>query len=470
MVAVVGLTIGLAGSLRDVRAATGSAVGQVSGSGSISVGGGTTTVTLNLSTDGTTAAPTGTFSISDGVNPTSAGVGTCLFISGTTATIGVHLPDPGLYGLLSITDNAPGTDTLWLDTPVTTGPVDCTTSPSPGDLLSSGDFTVTIGPVPTMTPGPSIAPSAPPTPDPSPGSTPAPSPDPSPGSTPAPSPADANGDGIDDALQPLGTPAGSFLDESLTPATSGSIVATNGLSVTIADAPNAAEGVVVTVGTEVPGAQVELLTCAGGFTVLLDAGTTTVGTCGSVTVAVTFGRAVVVLGDGLTVVSIPAGGAASVADNGDGSFTVENVGLAGSAPVSLTVDGTTTAIAPGPPITVEAWDFVGFGQPIDALPVLNRVKAGQSIPVKWRLLDSAGAPITDLASAEITVTTYSCAVGMTIDLLEEVAAGASGLQNLGDGYYQVNWKSPTSYANACKAMHLNVHDGVLHDALFEFTK
>ncbi|HEX5589427.1 MAG TPA: PxKF domain-containing protein, partial [Candidatus Limnocylindrales bacterium] len=288
--------------------------------------------------------------------------------------------------------------------------------------------------------------------------------------TPAPTPPDADGDGIVDVLQPPGTPMGSFLDTSLTPPTFGSIVATNGLSVAIADSPDPAEGVVVTVGSEVPGAQVELLVCASSFTVQLDAGTTTVGTCGSVTLSVASGKAEVVLGDGLTVVAIPAGGAANVTENGDGSYTIQNVGAIGSTPVLLTVDGTTTALPPGPPIVAEAWEFVGFGQPIDSKPVLNQVRAGQAIPVKWRLLDSTGAPVTDLSSAVITVTTYSCAVGMNFELLEEVAAGASGLQNLGDGYYQINWKSSTTYARSCKTMHLNIHDGVLHDALFEFMK
>jgi hypothetical protein len=39
-------------------------------------------------------------------------------------------------------------------------------------------------------------------------------------------------------------------------------------------------------------------------------------------------------------------------------------------------------------------------------------------------------------------------------LVEEYAAGSSGLQNLGDGYYQFNWKTPTSYAGSCKSIKL----------------
>ena len=51
-----------------------------------------------------------------------------------------------------------------------------------------------------------------------------------------------------------------------------------------------------------------------------------------------------------------------------------------------------------------------------------------------------------------------------------VAAGASGLQNLGDGNYQLNWKSPTSYAGSCKRLRLDLGDGSSHTADFKFTK
>lgn len=50
------------------------------------------------------------------------------------------------------------------------------------------------------------------------------------------------------------------------------------------------------------------------------------------------------------------------------------------------------------------------------------------------------------------------------------AAGVSGLQNLGNGYYQFNWATPKSYANSCKTLHLALGDGADHTAQFKFTK
>ena len=45
--------------------------------------------------------------------------------------------------------------------------------------------------------------------------------------------------------------------------------------------------------------------------------------------------------------------------------------------------------------------------------------------------------------------------------------GASALKNLGNGNYQLDWKTPTSYANSCKTLKLDIGDGVTHNALFK---
>ena len=436
-IALVAISIGISAGGRDVQAA-GSSVGSVSGEGAIDVAGVTTTVYVSAADDGV-SPPTGSFWIT--TNPTNgprASVGpesvTCLFIQGSTAVVGGFVG--GTAYLVFVTDGGSGgaSDTMEVLSPA--GIPDCATpGPTGPTTLSSGSFTVTLS-RPTGTPPPSRSPA----------------------------PSDvAPADGISDSLQPSGTAAGSFIDDSTTPTTYGSIVSTGGLSVAITDAPFP-DGVAVTVGAEVPGAQAELSAC--GSTVLIDAGSVITITCHSVIVKVTTGLATIVLGGGTTFVSIPPGGAAEVTDTGAGSFSVANLGI---VTVSLTVDGTTAEIPAGaPPVTAETWDFVGFARPIDNIPTVNRVKAGQAIPIKWRLLDEAGAPITNLSSASLTVTTLDCALGATIDQAKEAVAGSSGLQNLGRGYYQLNWKSPKAYARSCKTLHLNINDGVTHDALFQF--
>jgi hypothetical protein len=107
---------------------------------------------------------------------------------------------------------------------------------------------------------------------------------------------------------------------------------------------------------------------------------------------------------------------------------------------------------------------------VNDAPTLNLAKAGQTIPLKWHLADASGHPITDLESVTVTVTGLACPTGTTSDAVEEYAAGTSGLQNLGDGYYQYNWATPKGYARSCKTMRLDLGDGVAHTALFQFTK
>jgi hypothetical protein len=116
--------------------------------------------------------------------------------------------------------------------------------------------------------------------------------------------------------------------------------------------------------------------------------------------------------------------------------------------------------------------FVGFSSPLDNAPTLNVAKSGRAIPLKWRLLDANNVPVTDLTSVTLRAVTHSCSAGTTPDQVEEYAAGASGLQNQGNGYYQVNWKVPTTYAQSCKTLELDLGEGDGQDrtALFQFTK
>ncbi len=114
------------------------------------------------------------------------------------------------------------------------------------------------------------------------------------------------------------------------------------------------------------------------------------------------------------------------------------------------------------------YNFSGFQAPVDGGGVMNVVNAGRAVPLRWRLTDGAGVPFESLSTASFTVQGLDCASGTTADLIEETAAGGSGLQNLGNGYYQLNWKTPTSYANSCKTLRLNLGEGIARTALFKF--
>ena len=163
------------------------------------------------------------------------------------------------------------------------------------------------------------------------------------------------------------------------------------------------------------------------------------------------------------------------------SATDTGSGLASAAGGTVALDtatvGTKSVTAPtasdnvghtSAPVSCEyrvVYGFAGLFAPIDRPNTMNVSKAGQAIPLKWRLTDAQGNPVLDLATATVTVSQLSCALGSAADLIEEVAAGSSGLQNLGDGYYQINWKTPSSYAGSCKSLNLNLGEGVARTAL-----
>lgn len=157
----------------------------------------------------------------------------------------------------------------------------------------------------------------------------------------------------------------------------------------------------------------------------------------------------------------PASGSVTLDTSSVGSYTAgapiaqDNVGYSSTA--------ATCAYSVG-------YGFEGFFRPVENGGVLNVAKAGQTVPLKWRLTDASGNLVTTLSSAKVTVVALSCSLGSTTDQVEEYVSGSWGLQNLGDGYYQFSWATPKSYANSCKTVHLDLGEGTTHTALFKFTK
>jgi hypothetical protein len=110
-----------------------------------------------------------------------------------------------------------------------------------------------------------------------------------------------------------------------------------------------------------------------------------------------------------------------------------------------------------------------FSAPVNNLPTVNSAKAGQTIPVKWRITDANGVGISDPASfAGVTSTGGSSCSATSVDAIETYAT-TSGLQYLGNGNWQFNWKTPNTYAGSCRRMKLNLADGSDgHVADFQF--
>ena len=273
---------------------------------------------------------------------------------------------------------------------------------------------------------------------------------------------DADGDLIDDVVDAdggTGTSPGEFVDGPLL-GTIRSRPADMQVFVTDVAAPDG-----VRIRTEGTLGVADISVC--GFTMKLPAGVETVVTCGSVIARVERGSVEIVLGDGQTVISIPAGVVAEVGDAEGGGFFVDVLADDTGAGATITNDGVTSTVdLDDGPTSVQAWEFDGFKLPVDNGTV-NVVKAGKVVPLKWHLSE-AGVPVTTLTTATLTFARTDCSSGAVLDVVEQTAAGGSRLRNLGRGDYQINWKTPGT-RGACGAVQLDIDDGVLHTALFRLT-
>jgi hypothetical protein len=119
---------------------------------------------------------------------------------------------------------------------------------------------------------------------------------------------------------------------------------------------------------------------------------------------------------------------------------------------------------------VPLFSFTGFFSPVDNAPVVNSVKAGAAIPVKFSLGGNQGLDIFPSgfpASQQI-----ACDNSATLEPVEEtVSAGQSGLTYDAsvDEYIYV-WKTQKSWAQTCRQFVLWLTDGSLHVANFKFGK
>ena len=117
------------------------------------------------------------------------------------------------------------------------------------------------------------------------------------------------------------------------------------------------------------------------------------------------------------------------------------------------------------------YNFEGFFAPVDNPPIVNTVKAGSAVPVKWRLTNAGIAPVSD-PNSFVGLFSYQVSCGTTDGLeapVETVAPGGSGLQYLDNGNWQINWKTLPNYPRgSCRVVELRLSDGTSHYAHFKF--
>jgi hypothetical protein len=129
----------------------------------------------------------------------------------------------------------------------------------------------------------------------------------------------------------------------------------------------------------------------------------------------------------------------------------------------------TTSTAGAAACTLAGFHFTGFLHPVDNLPVLNAVKAGQSIPVKFGLGGNQGLDIFEAGYP--TSSPITCGSLSTDSIEVTVTAGTSSLayDAVSDQYTYV-WKTDKAWANTCRTLTVKFTDGTLQQANFKFSK
>ena len=114
--------------------------------------------------------------------------------------------------------------------------------------------------------------------------------------------------------------------------------------------------------------------------------------------------------------------------------------------------------------------FRGFLAPVDNQPVMNAVKAGQAVPVKFSLGGNFGLDV--LAATYPRVPAVACTAGLPADsIAEAISAAASSLSyDAKSDVYTYVWKTDKSWANTCRTFVMRLSDGSEHVASFVFSK
>jgi hypothetical protein len=114
------------------------------------------------------------------------------------------------------------------------------------------------------------------------------------------------------------------------------------------------------------------------------------------------------------------------------------------------------------------YNFSGFLQPVDNLPMLNVSNAGQGIPVKFSLGGDQGLNI--LASGYPQSHQITCDSSEPVDVIEQTVTAGNSSLSYNASTYTYTWKTDKAWANTCRQFDLRLSDGTDHVANFQFKK
>lgn len=116
------------------------------------------------------------------------------------------------------------------------------------------------------------------------------------------------------------------------------------------------------------------------------------------------------------------------------------------------------------------YDWSGFFRPVDTGNVVNSVKAGSAVPIKFSLGGDQGLGILDGAP---TLKWIACSAGATVDPIEVTVSTAGGSSLSYDpltNQYNYVWKTDKNWAGKCGTLQVKLNDGTTHTADFKLLK
>ena len=175
-----------------------------------------------------------------------------------------------------------------------------------------------------------------------------------------------------------------------------------------------------------------------------------------------------------TAITAPASFTVTAGDSCSANVTVSTDHVSGSnfplgtTTVNATADdhnGHTSACSFH--VTV-SYNFAGFFAPVSNLPVVNVVKAGRAVPVKFSLSGDKGLGI--FAPGSPASGPMACNSSDPAATLEEtLTAGGSSLSyDATTDQYVYVWKTDASWAGTCRQLVVTLNDGSTHRANFQF--
>jgi hypothetical protein len=154
---------------------------------------------------------------------------------------------------------------------------------------------------------------------------------------------------------------------------------------------------------------------------------------------------------------VASGDPIDTASIGNHDFTVDSADIAGNPATVTNVYGVVFPVGSS-----------AFSSPVDDLPVLNSVKAGQSVPVKFGLGGDQGLAI--FAPGYPKSQLVPCDSTAPVDGIEETltAGGSSLTYDASTGVYKYVWKTDKSWSGTCRQLVLGLVDGTFRRAGFLF--